>query len=260
MKRLLALAALAFAFLAGPALASNCSPYPYTLTNGTTADANQVMGNFNAILSCANSTLVAAPVAVSQGGTGATSGSAALGNLGALAAANNLSDVNSASTSRTNLGLGSAALLNSSAVAQTANNLSDLSSASTARTNLGVAYGTTAGTVAQGNDSRFGGPTQNVQCTYGLALTDAGGQIYCNTSGTHTLTIPANASVAFAVGTKIDVVNDTSAGNMTIAITSDTLVWFPSAGTGSRTLQGGGEATLTKVSSTRWIITGTGLT
>lgn len=51
---------------------------------------------------------------------------------------NNLSEISSASTARSNLGLGSAALLASTAVAQTANNLSDLANAATARTNLGV--------------------------------------------------------------------------------------------------------------------------
>jgi hypothetical protein len=40
-----------------PALAENCPVYPNTLTNGTTADANQVMGNFNSILNCANASL-----------------------------------------------------------------------------------------------------------------------------------------------------------------------------------------------------------
>ncbi|MEI9889130.1 MAG: tail fiber domain-containing protein [Rhizomicrobium sp.] len=42
--------------------AANCDAYPYTtLSNGTTADATQVMGNFNSILNCANTAL--APLA-----------------------------------------------------------------------------------------------------------------------------------------------------------------------------------------------------
>ena len=39
------------------ALASNCVPFTYTLTNGTTADANQVMSNFNTLLNCSNNNL-----------------------------------------------------------------------------------------------------------------------------------------------------------------------------------------------------------
>jgi hypothetical protein len=75
---------------------------------------------------------------------GLNSGAAWLSALGGapsgsyLLASNNLSDVVSASTSRNNLGLGSAALLSSAAVAQTANNLSDLANAGTARSNLGL--------------------------------------------------------------------------------------------------------------------------
>lgn len=40
--------------LTGSAQAATCPPYTYNLTNGTTADANQVMGDFNSILNCAN--------------------------------------------------------------------------------------------------------------------------------------------------------------------------------------------------------------
>ena len=73
MKRLLALLTFSLGLLiVSPALAQNCASYPFTLTNGTTADANQVMSNFNAIRNCVNATVVSNPVPVSQGGTGAT--------------------------------------------------------------------------------------------------------------------------------------------------------------------------------------------
>lgn len=76
---------LACAFVAGtPAYALNCPTYSYTLTNGQTADATQVMANFNSILSCTNTNLahngansditslsgLLTPLSVSQGGTG----------------------------------------------------------------------------------------------------------------------------------------------------------------------------------------------
>jgi hypothetical protein len=47
------LAALFFILVASPVWAA-CPSYPYTLSNGTTADANQVMANFNNVLNCAN--------------------------------------------------------------------------------------------------------------------------------------------------------------------------------------------------------------
>jgi hypothetical protein len=38
----------------GASASANCPSYTYTLTNGTTADASQVMANFNTIMNCAN--------------------------------------------------------------------------------------------------------------------------------------------------------------------------------------------------------------
>lgn len=105
-------------------------------------------------------------------------------------------------------------------------------------------------------------PQNSKSAAYTLVLSDAGTHIYHPSADTtaRTWTIPANASVAFPIGTVLTFVNDTSAGAITIAITSDTLVLAGAGTTGSRTLASNGVATAIKVTSTRWIINGTGLT
>ncbi len=97
----------------------------------------------------------------------------------------------------------------------------------------------------------------NKTASYTLALTDEGETIRF-TSGTNTLTIPANASVAMPVGTFIGVVND-SGNNLSIAITTDTLEWTKDNTSGTRTLADGGGAVLQKVTSTLWKIAGSAL-
>lgn len=105
-------------------------------------------------------------------------------------------------------------------------------------------------------------PQNSQSAAYTLVLADAGGHLYHPSADTtaRTWTIPANASVAFPIGTAITFVNDTGAGAITIAITSDTLVLAGAGTTGSRTLAANGIATAIKVTATRWIINGTGLT
>ena len=98
--------------------------------------------------------------------------------------------------------------------------------------------------------------TANAQTVaYTLALTDRGKSID-TTAG---VTIPANASVAFPVGTTISIFNN-SASNITISITTDTLRLAGTATTGTRTLAQYGVATLRKVAATVWVATGAGLT
>jgi hypothetical protein len=92
--------------------------------------------------------------------------------------------------------------------------------------------------------------------SYTIVAADAGEHIY--STATRTITIPANASVAFPVGTAISFVAATGA-TVTIAITSDTLLLAGPGTTGSRTLSPFGMATALKITSTSWIISGNGL-
>jgi len=108
----------------------------------------------------------------------------------------------------------------------------------------------------------LGSPTKDPgTLTYTLVMGDTGKTIEQTTAGSGTLTIPANASVAFPDGTTIWVEN-VSGSNLSIAITSDTLSWLSGSGlsTGTRTLANGGWAKLRKYSSTTWRIIGSGIT
>jgi hypothetical protein len=105
-------------------------------------------------------------------------------------------------------------------------------------------------------------PQRSVSADTSFALTDGGGHVYHPSADTtaRTWTIPANASVAFPIGSAITIINDSSAGALTIAITSDTLILAGAGTTGSRTLAANGIATAVKMTATRWMISGTGLT
>jgi len=115
-------------------------------------------------------------------------------------------------------------------------------------------------TVDGTNKIGYLGIPQNAQGTsYTLLLSDAGKQIY-NASGSGvTYTIPANASVAFPIGTAVSFVN-LSSSSVTIAITSDTMYLANAGSTGNRTLAQYGIATATKITATSWIIAGVALT
>lgn len=105
-------------------------------------------------------------------------------------------------------------------------------------------------------------PPNSVSANYTFALGDEGEQIFHPAADTtaRTWTIPANASVAFRVGTAITLVNENGAGAITLAITTDTLYQPGTGATGSRTLASGGMATLLKVTATKWYVSGAGLT
>jgi hypothetical protein len=107
-----------------------------------------------------------------------------------------------------------------------------------------------------------GVPQNSQSAAYTLVLADAGRHILHPSADTtaRTFTIPANGSVAFPVGTAITFINQNGAGVVTIAITTDTMRLAGAGTTGSRTLAANGIATAVKVTSTEWLISGTGLT
>lgn len=104
---------------------------------------------------------------------------------------------------------------------------------------------------------------QNSQSTaYTFVLADAGKHVLHPMADTtaRTFTIPANASVAFPIGTCLTIANQHGAGVVTIAITTDAMYFAGVGTTGSRTLAANGLATALKVTATEWLISGAGLT
>lgn len=103
-------------------------------------------------------------------------------------------------------------------------------------------------------------PTYSKTTSYTFVAADQGSMYVHSTGSTPTWTIPSNASVPFKVGTTITFRNKNGAGDVTIAITSDTLRLVGTGATGSRTLAANGLATAVKEDNTEWVISGTGLT
>lgn len=103
-----------------------------------------------------------------------------------------------------------------------------------------------------------GAPVNTQDANYTTVLNDAGRILYHTSASAHTHTIAANASVAYPIGTILLFENEDGAGNLTIAINSDTLRWGSS--TGSRTLAANGSAVAKKMTATLWRLTGSGIT
>lgn len=142
--------------------------------------------------------------------------------------------------------------------------------ASAARTNLGAAASgantdiasleqdvgiVESGTIAATSIGFRGLPQNAKTAAYTLALSDAGKHISITTGG---VVIPANASVAFPIGTTIVIYND-SASNQTVSITTDTLRLAGTSTTGSRTIAQRGIATCVKVKAQEWVMSGAGV-
>ncbi len=114
-------------------------------------------------------------------------------------------------------------------------------------------FGSTA--ITTDNDSADepgwkGTPQRTLAASGNLVLADCGKQIYLNGGSGQTLTIPANSSVAFPIGTIIVIIND-SGNDWDVAITTDTLEKYGGS-TGTQTLEDNQKGIIEKVTSTLW--------
>jgi hypothetical protein len=239
-----------------------------TLTGTVTSSGNLTLGGTLANVDLTSQVTGTLPIA--NGGTGSTSTTYV--NLttnvtGTLPVANGGTGITSfGSGVATFLGTPSSANLAAAVTDETGSGALVFATSPTLVTPvLGTpSSGTLSGCTVDGTNAvGFRNVPQNSQsAAYTLVLTDSGKHILHPSADTtaRTFTIPANSSVAYPLGTAITFINQNGAGVVTIAITSDTMRLSPAGTTGSRTLAANGVATCVKITSTEWIISGSGLT
>jgi hypothetical protein len=103
-------------------------------------------------------------------------------------------------------------------------------------------------------------PVNSQSAAYTAVAADAGKLILhpSTDNNPRTFTIPSNTGQAYEIGAVLTWAN--MINTVTIAITTDTLILAGAGTTGSRTLAANGIASAVKVTTTSWLINGTGLT
>ena len=165
-------------------------------------------------------------------------------------------------------GGGSAWVIDTSVASVAGRALMDDADAAAQRTTLGLggaatlAVGTTAGTVAAGDDSRLTAYKSNDQsgATYTFAITDAGALVRQTAGGAHTYTINPNATTAIPVRSVIVLRNAIGAGALTISRGAGVALYINGATTSANgSLAAGGIVTLVQEAVDVWFAVGVGI-
>lgn len=117
-----------------------------------------------------------------------------------------------------------------------------------------AAQGALADSAAQEADVETTTINAQTGTTYTLALADRGQTVTMDNASANTVTIPTNASVAFAVGSVVTVIQK-GAGVTTIAGATGVTVNGVSAGSGDMSAQWQGVAVM-KIATDEWIVSG----
>lgn len=111
-----------------------------------------------------------------------------------------------------------------------------------------------------GTPAGYRGIPNNVQNgNYTLVAADAGKCIYGKNTGAQAITVPTNASVAFSTDTAITIINNGTTALTIVPAGGVSLIWAGVGSTGTRTLATKGMASIKKVESDIWFVSGAGL-
>lgn len=165
----------------------------------------------------------------------------------------------------TGLNVDGVALGTAAASAATAFQPIDADLTSWAIVTRGASFDTLAAVAADGTSASGAGyrgiPQNSKSAAYTIAASDCGKEIYhpAGDANARTFTIDSNANLALPIGFVFTIYND-SANAVTLAIITDTLVLAGTGATGSRTIAQYGLVTVRKVTTTRWSVSGVGVT